>query len=86
MIARILWFCSSATSACAPSGVIATPTGELKEAADPVPSTEPIEPEPELIIPAALMEREDVAAMRPEKVVPATFAEVAGEEEAMALE
>merc|ERR1719271_572824 len=47
-------------------------------------ATEPIEPEPELIIPAALMEREDVAAMLPDKVIPKTFAEVAGDEEAKA--
>jgi len=49
-------------------------------------ATEPIEPEPELIIPAALMEREDVAAMLPDKVIPASFAEVAGEEEAKAAQ
>jgi len=49
-------------------------------------ATEPIEPEPELIIPSALMEREEVAAMLPEKVIPVSFAELAGADEASAAQ
>ena len=46
-------------------------------------ATEPIEPEPELIIPAALMEREDVAKLCfPRRSCQDFAPEVAGEEEA----